>query len=72
MKIVSLLHDLLEEKAGVPSLPEELPDISTIVSSVEFADLWEDAKMVEVLQYMRAGTGLSIPSHLRHLLPTSL
>ena len=72
VKMVSILHDLLEDKYGAPSLPQDRPDLASIVTSMEYADLWEDAKMVEVIQYVRGGTGLCIPSGLRGLLPTGL
>ena len=71
--MVSILHELLEDRAGAPSLPhQDLPDLRSIVASMEYTDLWEDAKMVEVIQYVRGGDGLSIPAHLRDLLPTGL
>ena len=72
LKLVSLFNELVDEKAGVPSLPDPLPSISEMCDSATFADMWEEADMGEVVAYLRGGKGLRLSAEYRSLFPEVL
>ena len=37
-----------------------------------YADLWADARMTEVVEYLRGAKNLALPEDWQHLFPTSL
>ncbi|CAE7194767.1 unnamed protein product [Symbiodinium sp. CCMP2456] len=71
-RMVELLKDLLEERAGCPALPTPLPSIVETCSSVAWTDVWVEADMWEVLVYLRGSRSLSLESQHRGLFPDSL
>ena len=72
LKMVSLYNELVDTRQAVPGLPEEPGTIAGIVGSMTFADMWEEAQMGEVVQYVRGGKGLKVPSEYRDLFPEAL
>ena len=60
LKLVSLYNDLVGDKLGVPNLPDDVPSVPDILDSMALSDVWEEAEMGQVVQYLRAGTSLSL------------
>lgn len=56
----------------MPDLPEVIPSSEKVFSEMEFDDLWEDARMVSVVHWLRGGKDLMIPTSFRPLLPKRL
>ena len=72
LKLVSLFNELVDDKKGVPSLPEPLPSVREMCESTTFADMWEEADMGEVVAYLRGGKGLQLSAEYRSLFPAVL
>ena len=72
LKLVELFHDLVADKAGIPSLPGIVPTSAETFQSMSFGDDWSEASMVSVCRYLRAGVHLKIPPSFYGLLPTKL
>ena len=50
-------------------VPREINADVVMSDSSLFADLWQDAEMLEVLVYLRGGVGLLLPDDWRQRLP---
>ncbi len=75
MKFVRMLPALRTGGGGQPILDKKSVaalDAKAIFESMKFDDLWEDAEMVEVLQYLKGNSGLEIPEEWKNVLPTKL
>ena len=55
---------------GQPSLLGVMQELQTQHLTVQ--DLWLDARMEEVLIYLRGGTALQVPDDLRPFIPSQL
>lgn len=65
-------YDLTSEKAGQPSLPEEVPLAESTFAELSFEDLWDESRMVSVCRWLRGGKDLEIPPSFYNLLPKRL
>ena len=72
LKLVELFHEMTENKSGMPVLPEQVPCAEDTFSSMQYEDFWEEADMISVCRYLRAGVHLRIPETFRKLLPKRL
>ena len=74
--MVELYDALVHENKGQPALPKVVPPVEETFANAEMGtdadSLWEEAKMVEVVLYLRGGKGLSIPAEVRPVLPERL
>ena len=48
------------------------PDLQTLFQTEEWADVWEDAGMPEVIQYLMGNKYLQLPSSWRMLFPEEI
>lgn len=71
-KLASLFKSLINDKAGMPAVPPDLPSAESSFDQMVFDDTWKDAEVVSLCHWLRGGTGLRIPSSFRPLLPTKL
>ena len=67
-----IFKDLVNNKRGMPALPETLPTAESTFSKMEFDDKWQDAQVVSFCHYLRGSTSLNIPDTFRQLLPKKL
>ena len=72
LKLVSLYNDLVGDKLGVPNLPNDVPPVPDILDSMALSDVWEEAEMGQVVQYLSSGTSLSLPTEYRRLFPEAM
>ena len=72
LEMVSLFHDLVADKHGMPELPAVVPAAEDTFASMDFSDVWSEASMISVCRYLRKGTGLNVPPSFRNLLPKKL
>ena len=56
----------------MPELPKVVPSAHKVFSEMDFDDLWEDARMVSIVHWLRGGTDLRIPDRFRPFLPQRL
>ena len=71
-KVASIMEELQKLKTPVPTAFPEPLAAATVFESIDFSDLWTEARMVEVCHYLRGNNGLQIPQEWRKLLPTHL
>lgn len=69
-KLVSLFHEFLSGKQGMPQVPERVPHAAQVWLEMGFEDIWEEAKMAK--HWLRGGKDLRIPVEFRTLLPTRI
>ena len=72
LRILRILPKLQKEgKKAFPPMPEKVKlNPLKVYTSQTFDDMWEDAGVPEVLEYIRGNKSLKIPSEWRpHLLP---
>ena len=72
LEMVSLFHDLIADKHGMPELPAVVPTAEETFASMDFSDVWSEASMISVCHYLRKGTGLNVPPSFCKLLPKKL
>ena len=75
MKLVTLKHRLKAQANGKPKLATRGLDLRKQVQDMglhDLGDLWAEARMDEVLMYLRGNTRLALPSWARPLLPTAV
>ncbi|CAE7795332.1 unnamed protein product [Symbiodinium sp. CCMP2592] len=72
LRLVELHDQVLATKQGAPVLPEDLPTAIDTFTMMTCDDMWDDAKMIECIRYIRGGTSLRIPEAFRDLLPAAL
>ncbi|CAK9088735.1 Palmitoyl-monogalactosyldiacylglycerol delta-7 desaturase, partial [Durusdinium trenchii] len=72
LKLVELFEDLIQDKKGLPPLPEVVPPAERMLESMFFEDLWPEAAIQDVCHYLRGGKLLSIPHSFRDVLPGRL
>ena len=74
VKLLQLFPDFLEQRHHPAKLGGERKRMNAmeVFKSTEWLDLWEDAQMVEVLQYLMGNKHLSWPPGWRELFPTEL
>ena len=72
MKFAQIYDQLLASSKGMPELPEVMPSLEEIFSSLDFDDNWDEAFLVDVCRYLRGGKNLLIPESFRPLLPKDL
>ncbi|CAL1126488.1 unnamed protein product [Cladocopium goreaui] len=70
------MKSLIKEK-GSPRYPSPVPDLdflkpADLPPTTAIQDLWHDAKMVEVLQYLYGNQNLSLPDDFKSLFPPEL
>lgn len=72
LRILRVLPELMRTGCKtIPPCPNDFNPLA-LYQSLEFSDWWQDAGMIEVLQYLRGNCNLSIPPEWRdHLLPNS-
>jgi hypothetical protein len=64
---------LIAGAMGKPVWDESFaPDPIAIYRACAFSDLWQDAGMPEVVQYLRGNSHLKLPDEWRSVLPASL
>lgn len=51
---------------------DDLPGELNVFESVSFADVWEDARMIDVVQYLKGNRGLKLPAEWQSVIPDSL
>ena len=74
-KLANLANDMRQEHYGAPTLPEDPNDIPSpedIFQGMQFDSFWAEAEVVQVVRYLRGGTGLAIPDAFRPVLPRVL
>jgi len=71
-KLVNLFEKMSVEKHGMPKLPPSTPTAEATFSSLDFEDLWAEAKMASVCHYLRGGCFLNVPPTFKSLLPRKL
>ena len=71
-KLVSLFHDLVKNKAGMPALPKELPSSEETFSQMDWVDVWQEAEVVSTCHWLRGGKDIVIPATFRPHLPPKL
>ena len=73
-RIMQIRPHMIASAVGKPQWDENLdaPDPIDIYSSCHFDDLWEDAAMPEVVQYLRGNKSLKLPPVWRAALPKAL
>ena len=71
LRMVRLRQRLHLAKPGRAAPPANL-DAKELFASDSFADIWEDARMPEVLAYLKGNKSLEIPPEWRGLLPTAI
>jgi hypothetical protein len=65
--------ELVGTHTGVPEWDADgQPDALSLFRDASFSDLWEDARMVEVVQYLRANRRLRLPPAWKDAIPKSL
>ena len=71
MHVAALIPELKDGMANFQPA-DCVSSAKEVFASTEFMDLWQESRMVEVLQYLKGNTALRIPEDWRPLLPTSL
>ncbi|CAK9083565.1 Palmitoyl-monogalactosyldiacylglycerol delta-7 desaturase, partial [Durusdinium trenchii] len=71
-KLVDIYSEMIAHKSGMPVLPETLPTAEQTFEQMVFDDLWADAHLQSVVQWLRGSQGLRIPESFRALLPPRL
>ena len=51
--------------AQAPKLEDVTPDAIMVAESCLFKDLWQDARALEVVKYLKGGVGLQLPPEWR-------
>ena len=72
LRLVELYQDLVGDKQGQPSLPQDVPSAEATFESMAFEDMWPEANVIAACHYVRGGTRLGMPDSFRPLVPTSL
>ncbi|CAK9002223.1 unnamed protein product [Durusdinium trenchii] len=69
LRVLRILPDLIKTGCKeLPACPEDFDPLTNYCCQ-SFTDLWDDAHMCEVLQYLRGNTNLNIPAEWKpHLL----
>lgn len=71
-KLSSMYVDLVNNKLGMPCLPDVLPSAIQTFTQMSFEDVWQEANVVDVVHWLRGGRGLAIPNEWRPVLPHKL
>ncbi len=71
-RLADLWESLVKTKAGMPSLPPQVPSAKETFESLVFCDLWAEAHMQSVCHWLRGGRDLKIPDAFRSSLPRRL
>lgn len=72
-KLVELRPFLVGENAGKPDLPAAtIDELVSIFKSLDWANIWKEARMGEVCRYMRGSTHLRLPKEYKEFIPASI
>ena len=76
MRLVTIKHHLKALAGGKPAVTEKGASLGNEVISLglwdNLGDLWSEARMEEVVVYLRGNRHLKLPSWARVLLPTEI
>ena len=74
MQVARLYHRLCKKNFGKPVLEKQdcVEELPKMFANLPWEDLWEDAGMVSVLQYLRGNKSLCLPQEWREAFPSQL
>ena len=75
MALVTLKHHLKAHARGKPEVktpPRSLQEEVAAAGFSQLGDIWEEARMSEVVLYLRANYNLKLPDWARPLLPKAI